>query len=115
MRRTRKALVVAAAAAAAAGATPASAAVGRQAPIHRPSAFQPGSGQLVVDWNRELITIQGIPGAQPSTIHSTRSFAILQAAEYDAVVSITHRDRPYLFSVLAARDANPEAAADQAA
>src|SRR5579863_1060796 len=118
MRRTRKALVVAAAAAAvaAAGATSASAAVGRPAPIHRPaSAFQPGSGQLVVDWNRELITIQGIPGAQPSTIHSTRSIAILQAAEYDAVVSITHRDRPYLFSVLAARDASPEAAADQAA
>jgi membrane-associated phospholipid phosphatase len=119
MRRTRKALVVAAAAAAvaaaAAGATPASAAVGRPAPIHRPSAFQPGSGQLVVDWNRELITIQGIPGAQPPTVHPTRSFAILQAAEYDAVVSITHRDRPYLFSVLAARDASPEAAADQAA
>jgi membrane-associated phospholipid phosphatase len=118
MRRTRKALVVAATAAAvaaaAAGATSASAAVG-PAPTHRPSAFQPGSGQLVVDWNRELITIQGIPGAQPPTVHPTRSFAILQAAEYDAVVSVTHRDRPYLFSVLAARDASPEAAADQAA
>jgi membrane-associated phospholipid phosphatase len=68
-----------------------------------------------VDWNRELITIQGTPGEQPATVHSTRSFAILQAAEYDAVVSITHRGQPYLFSVLAARDANPEAAADQAA
>ena len=120
MRRTRKALVAAAAvaavAAAAAGATSASAAVGRSAPTHRPgSAFQPGSGQLVVDWNRELITIQGTPGEQPATVHSTRSFAVLQAAEYDAVVSITHRGQPYLFSVLAARDANPEAAADQAA
>ncbi|HEV2936590.1 MAG TPA: vanadium-dependent haloperoxidase [Streptosporangiaceae bacterium] len=120
MRRTRKALVAAAAvavvAAAAAGTTSASAAVGRPTPIHRPaSAFQPGSGQLVVDWNRELITIQGTPGEQPATVHSTRSFAILQAAEYDAVVSITHRGQPYLFSVLAARDANPEAAADQAA
>ena len=120
MRRTRKALVAAAAvavvAAAAAGATSASAAVGRPAPIHRlASAFQPGSGQLVVDWNRELITIQGTPGEQPATVHSTRSFAVLQAAEYDAVVSITHRGQPYLFSVLAARDANPEAAADQAA
>jgi membrane-associated phospholipid phosphatase len=68
-----------------------------------------------VDWNRELITIQGTPGEQPATVHPTRSFAILQAAEYDAVVSITHRGQPYLFSVLAARDANPEAAADQAA
>jgi membrane-associated phospholipid phosphatase len=120
MRRTRKALVAAAAvaavAAAAAGATSASASVGRPAPIHRPAgAFQPGSGQLVVDWNRELITIQGTPGEQPATVHPTRSLVILQAAEYDAVVSITHRDRPYLFSVLAPRDASPEAAADQAA
>jgi membrane-associated phospholipid phosphatase len=120
MRRTRNALVAAVAVAAvgaiAAGATSASAAVGHSTPIHRPaSAFQPGSGQLVVDWNRELITIQGTPGEQPATVHPTRSFAILQAAEYDAVVSITHRGQPYLFSVLAARDANPEAAADQAA
>jgi membrane-associated phospholipid phosphatase len=120
MRRTRKALVAAAAvaavAAAAAGATSASAAVSRPAPNHRPAgAFQPGSGQLVVDWNRELITIQGIKGAQPSTVHPTRSFAILQAAEYDAVVSITRHGQPYLFSVLAGRDASPEAAADQAA
>jgi membrane-associated phospholipid phosphatase len=119
MRRTRKALVAAAAvavAAATAGATSASAAVVRPAPIQRPAgAFQPGSGQLVVDWNRELITIQGIVGAQPPTVHPTRSLAILQAAEYDAVISITHRDRPYLFSVHAAPGANPEAAADQAA
>jgi membrane-associated phospholipid phosphatase len=120
MRRTRNALVAAAAvaavAAAATGATAASAAAGRPAPIHRSAGvFQPGSGQLVVDWNRELMTIQGIPGAQPPTVHPTRSFAILQAAEYDAVTSITHRNRPYLFSVRAARDARPDAAADQAA
>jgi membrane-associated phospholipid phosphatase len=120
MRRTRNALVAAAAvapvAAAATGATAASAAVGRPAPIHRSaSASRPGSGQLVVDWNRELITIQGIPGAQPPTVHPTRSFAILQAAEYDAVTSTTHRNRPYPFSVPAARDARPDAAADQAA
>ena len=120
MRRTRNALVAAAAvaavAAAATGAASASAAVGRLAPIHRSaSAFRPGSGRLVVDWNRELVTIQGIPGAQPPTVHPTRSFAILQAAEYDAVTSITHRNRPYLFSAPAARDARPDAAADQAA
>jgi len=45
----------------------------------------------------------------------TRSFAIPQAAEYDAVVSITHVDQPYLFTVPASRDARPDAAADQAA
>lgn len=48
-----------------------------------------GSGMSVVEWNRELITILGDPKAQPSTVQPTRSFALLQAAEYDAVVSIT--------------------------
>jgi membrane-associated phospholipid phosphatase len=75
----------------------------------------PGSGQSAVDWNRELITILGTPGAQPATVHPTRSFALLQAAEYDAVTSITHAAPPYLFSVPAPRGARPDAAADQAA
>jgi membrane-associated phospholipid phosphatase len=79
------------------------------------AAFRPGSGQLVVTWNKELIKILGIPGEQPATVHPTRSFALLQAAEYDAVNSITHGDRPYLFTVRAPRDARPDAAADQAA
>jgi membrane-associated phospholipid phosphatase len=74
-----------------------------------------GSGQLAVDWNRELITLLGTPGLQPTSIHPTRSLAILQAAEYDAVVSITHRGQPYLFSVPASRDSRADAAADQAA
>lgn len=78
-------------------------------------AFRPGSGQPVVDWNRELITLLGTPGLQPATIHPTRSFAILQAAEYDAVVSITHVGQPYVLSVRAPRDARPDAAANQAA
>jgi membrane-associated phospholipid phosphatase len=70
---------------------------------------------LAVDWNRELITILGTPAGQPATVHPTRSFAILQAAEYDAVTSITHAARPYLFSVPARGGARPDAAADQAA
>ena len=74
-----------------------------------------GPDRLVVTWNKELIKILGIPGEQPAAVHPTRSFALLQAAEYDAVNSITHRDRPYLFTVRAARDARPDAAADQAA
>ena len=94
-------------------ATPALAATGaRQA---SGVAFRPGSGHLVVTWNKELISILGVPGAQPATVHPTRSFALLQAAEYDAVNSITRHDRPYLFSVRAPRDARPDAAADQAA
>ncbi len=79
------------------------------------AAFRPGSGRLVVTWNNELIKILGIPGEQPAAIHPTRSFALLQAAEYDAVNSITHHDRSYLFTVRAPRDARPDAAADQAA
>jgi len=120
MRKTRKGAVFLAAAAMVAGlaapATAAAAVTGREVAGPPASiAFSPGSGQSAVDWNRELITILGTPGAQPATVHPTRSFAILQAAEYDAVVSITHAAPPYLFSVRAPHGARPDAAADQAA
>ena len=118
MRKTGRTLILAAmAAVVAAGTTaPALAATARPEPVPRSAvAFTPGSGQSVVDWNRELITILGTPGAQPATVHPTRSFAILQAAEYDAVTSITHAAPSYLFSVPAPRGARPDAAADQAA
>lgn len=74
-----------------------------------------GSGQSVAQWNRTLITIQGTPGAQPGWVHPTRSFAMLHAAQYNAVVSITHAGRPFRAAVPAAADARPDAAADQAA
>ena len=120
MRKRRKGAVFVAAAAMVAGiaapATAAAAATGREvAGTPASAAFSPGSGQSAVDWNRELITILGTPGVQPATVHPTRSFAILQAAEYDAVVSVTHAAPPYLFSVRAPHDARPDAAADQAA
>jgi membrane-associated phospholipid phosphatase len=117
MRKKGKALVLAAMAATVTGvAAPAVAATSRPGPAAQSSvAVTPGSGQPAVDWNHELITILGTPGAQPATVHPTRSFAILQAAEYDAVTSITHAARPYLFSVPAPRGARPDAAADQAA
>src|SRR6202162_1789311 len=73
-----------------------------------------GSGAIVVAWNQELLHIVQTPGAQPATIHPTRSFAILQAAIYDSGVSITRDDRPYLVSVPAARGARVDAAAAQA-
>src|SRR3954447_19286693 len=78
-------------------------------------ADTPGSGQSVIDWNRELISILGTSGAQPATVHPTRSFAMLQAAEYDAVVSITHGAPPYRVSAPAPRGARPGAAGAQAA
>ena len=113
MRARTSALVTLAAAAVALGvAVPALANSGPPAPG---IADAPGSGQSVVDWNRQLITILGTPDAQPATIHPTRSFAILQAAEYDAVVSITRAAPPYKATVPAAADARPDVAADQAA
>jgi hypothetical protein len=72
------------------------------------------SGTIVIDWNRELLSILKTPGAQPATIHPTRSLAILHAAMYDAVVSITGDAPAYLFKVRAPEDARPDAAAAQA-
>jgi PAP2 superfamily len=72
------------------------------------------SGSIVIDWNRELLSILKTPGAQPATIHPTRSLAILHAAMYDAVVSITGDAPAYLFKVRAPKDARPDAAAAQA-
>src|SRR6266571_4052815 len=49
----------------------------------------------VVQWNRTLLVIVRTPGAQPATIHSTRSFAILHAAIFDAVNAIDRTYIPY--------------------
>jgi PAP2 superfamily len=72
------------------------------------------SGAIVIAWNKELLHIVQTPGAQPATVHPTRSFAILHTAIYDAVVSITRDASPYLFSVNAPSTARPDAAAAQA-
>jgi len=72
------------------------------------------SAEIVVAWNQELLHIVQTPGAQPATVHPTRSFAILHAAIYDSVVSITKDDPAYLLSVRAPRSARIDAAAAQA-
>ncbi len=72
------------------------------------------SGAIVIAWNQELLHIVQTPGAQPATVHPTRSYAILHAAIYDAVVSITQDAPAYLFSVKAPRSARADAAAAQA-
>jgi len=69
------------------------------------------SGAIVIAWNKELLHIVQTPGVQPATVHPTRSFAIMHASIYDAVVSITQSAPPYLFSVPAPRSARPDAAA----
>jgi hypothetical protein len=74
-----------------------------------------GADSTVVEWNRTLLRIVRTPGAQPATVHATRSFAIMHAAIYDAVVAAQGFGRPYVFTVNAARGASATAAAVQAA
>src|SRR5260370_19329306 len=50
----------------------------------------------VVQWNRTLLVIVRTPGAQPATVHPTRSFAILHAAIYHAGNATDSPHRPYL-------------------
>ena len=69
----------------------------------------------VVQWNRTLLVIVRTPGAQPATIHPTRSFAILHGAIYDAVNAIDGTHKPYLVRVDASHFASQEAATAAAA
>jgi membrane-associated phospholipid phosphatase len=70
----------------------------------------------VIEWNRTLLVIVRTPGAQPATIHSTRNFAILHAAIYDAVNNIDPKFSPYLVRLSdVPRSASKIAAADQSA
>ena len=66
----------------------------------------------VVQWNRDLVSLLRTPGAQPATVHATRTMAILHAAIYDAVNSIDKSHAPY--KVLLA-DAPADASLDAAA
>ena len=65
----------------------------------------------VITWNHMLLNILTTPGAQPATIHATRSLAILHTAIYDAVNSIERKSAPYLVSIKSPRRASPDAAA----
>jgi hypothetical protein len=70
----------------------------------------------VLQWNRTLLMIVRTPGAQPATIHPTRSFAIMHAAIYDAVNVIDASHRPYLVRLTGvSRFASQDAAASVAA
>src|ERR1700751_6360806 len=82
-----------------------------------PSAARSDSSvNSVIEWNRTLLVIVRTPGAQPPTIHSTRSFAILHAAIHDAVYNIDRMFNPYLVRLPdVSRRASRLAAADQAA
>lgn len=84
---------------------------------HRNSQNPPGeSPNVVVQWNRTLLVIVRTPGAQPATVHPTRSFAIMHTAIYDAVNAIDGTHKPYLVELTdASRFASQDAAAASAA
>jgi membrane-associated phospholipid phosphatase len=80
------------------------------------AASSSASVNPVIEWNRTLLQIVRTPGAQPSTIHSTRNFAMLHAAIFDAVNNIDRDFEPYAVRhPHVSRKASPQAAADQAA
>jgi len=84
------------------------------APDEQQSLSQPVNA--VIEWNRTLLAIVRTPGAQPTTVHSTRDFAMLHAAIYDAVNNIDPKFSPYLVSLPnVPRSASEIAAADAAA
>jgi PAP2 superfamily len=70
----------------------------------------------VLQWNRTLLAIVRTKGAQPATIHPTRSFAMMHAAIYDAVNAIDGTHKPYLVQITTASPtASQDAAAAQSA
>jgi flavin reductase (DIM6/NTAB) family NADH-FMN oxidoreductase RutF len=76
----------------------------------------PSSVNPVIEWNRTLLVIVRTPGAQLPTIHSTRDFAMLHAAIFDAVNNIARDFEPYAVHLPhVSRRASAQAAADQAA
>jgi len=70
------------------------------------------SVNVIVQWNKVLLMIVRTPGAQPATVHPTRSFAIMHAAIYDAVNAIDNTHGPYLVHLV---NISPYASQDAAA
>ncbi|GAB3988434.1 vanadium-dependent haloperoxidase [Actinoallomurus acanthiterrae] len=72
-------------------------------------------GNVVIDWNRTLLTIVRSPQTKQSHVHPTRNFAIMSAAVYDAVNAISRAHPVYGIALTAPRDASRPAAAAEAA
>jgi hypothetical protein len=89
------------------------ASLGSATALHARSAARPVDP--VIQWNRTLLQILRTPGAQPKTVHPTRSLAIMHVAIYDAVDAIDQTHAPYLGGTVAPRHASEPAAADAAA
>src|ERR1700684_3836017 len=80
-------------------------------PRHR----APAVPDQVVQWNQVLQKVLVAPGAQPASIHPTRTMAITQIAVYDAVNGILGGGTPFLVNRDGPRGASADAAAAAAA
>jgi hypothetical protein len=69
----------------------------------------------VIQWNQELQKLLVAPGAQPGSIHPTRTMAITQIAVYDALNGILGGGEPLVVDFRGPRSASAEAAAASAA
>jgi hypothetical protein len=87
------------------------ASIDEQRQVSNPSIVNP-----VVTWNATLLIIARTPGAQPKSVHPTRSFAIMHAAIYDAVNAIDRTHESYLVRLRGvSRSASQDAAVSSAA
>jgi hypothetical protein len=86
---------------------------------HRHGAVRAGlaseAPDQVIQWNQELQKLLVAPGAQPASIHPTRTLAITQIAVYDAVNGILRGDKPLVVDRRGPRSASADAAAAAAA
>lgn len=80
----------------------------------RPHAAS-GAPDQVIQWNQELQKVLVAPGAQPASIHPTRTLAITQLAVYGAVNGILGGGQPLVVDVHGPRGASAQAAAAAAA
>ncbi|HEY2201423.1 MAG TPA: vanadium-dependent haloperoxidase, partial [Solirubrobacteraceae bacterium] len=81
----------------------------------RPGLALDAAPVQVLQWNQELQKVLVAPGAQPASIHPTRTLAITQIAIYDAVNGILGGGQPLLVDLRGPRSASPDAAAAAAA
>jgi PAP2 superfamily len=82
---------------------------------HRTAADKSVQPDQVIEWNQELQKVLVAPGAQPASIHPTRTLAITQIAVYDAVNGILRGGEPLVVDVHGPRGASADAAAAAAA
>ena len=68
-----------------------------------------GQPDQVIQWNQELQKVLTASGAQPASIHPTRTMAITQIAVYDAVNGIVGRGEPFLVNLHGPRRASADA------